>query len=271
MENAARFFLTFLCYSFLGWACECIYCFALDRKWTNRGFLAGPLCPVYGFGALLIYYALRPLHGRVIALFLCGMLLTSVLEYLTSLLLEKLFHMSWWDYSNNKFNLNGRVCLRNSTLFGLLAVALLEWIAPAVNALVALPGPVAVQWTAFALWSVLEADLILTVHAILVLNGKLAQLAQMKKELQIKTAEMRELFKEKIGTPAEVRIRTELDAMSARVHAMESAFRFPTRRLIAAFPNMRSLRDSEAMRRIRAALRERTAQRQERRRSDNKK
>lgn len=179
----------------MGWVCECIYCSILDKKFTNRGFLSGPLCPVYGFGALLVIVVLNPLKDRWPLLFLGGFLLTSVVEYITSFLLEKLFHMAWWDYSNYKFNLNGRVCLLNSTLFGVLTVIVVKGIAPFVDRLVSGLSPSAVQWIAFFAWCVLECDTILSVHSVLALNGKLEMLAQIKQEIRSKSDEVRRLVR----------------------------------------------------------------------------
>lgn len=260
MESIARLFLCFLMYSCLGWVCECIYCWALDHKFTNRGFLSGPLCPVYGFGALLVLAVLGRLRGHIVLIFLGGFVLTSVLEYLTSLLLEKVFHMAWWDYSDYKFNLNGRVCLRNSTLFGLLAVAAVELIAPTVTAAASAPSPTAAAWLAFAAWCVLEADLILSVHSVLALSGKLQALAQLKQEIRAKSTEAASLLRTKLSaqsqkyTDAELRLRAEIDLLTARLSAMESSVRFPVRRLMDAFPRLRSLRETDAIRRIRDAM-----------------
>ena len=81
MENI---FLYFMIYSFLGWLCECIYCSIPEKKFINRGFLMGPYCPIYGFGALLVLYLLHPFASNIIILFLAGVIVTSILEYITS-------------------------------------------------------------------------------------------------------------------------------------------------------------------------------------------
>ena len=95
-----QLFLAFLVYSFLGWVCETVYCSIGQRKFVNRGFLNGPLCPVYGFGAVAVLLFLRPLRENLLLLFFGGMILTSVIEYITGFALEKLFAAKWWDYSN---------------------------------------------------------------------------------------------------------------------------------------------------------------------------
>ena len=95
----------FFIYSFLGWVCESTYCSLGERRWINRGFLAGPVCPVYGFGAVIVVTLLTPFAYSIPLLFLTGMAATSALEYLTGFLLETLFHTKWWDYSKRRFNI----------------------------------------------------------------------------------------------------------------------------------------------------------------------
>ena len=129
-------FLLFLIYSAVGWLCESVYCSVPARKFINRGFLNGPLCPIYGVGALLADALLTPVAWSLPLLFLGGAIVTSVLEYFTGWLLETLFHAKWWDYSNKKWNLHGRVCLRNSILFGLMCVILLRVLHPLLLGLV---------------------------------------------------------------------------------------------------------------------------------------
>ena len=112
----------FTIYSFLGWLCESIFCSFLFKKWTNRGFLNGPFCPVYGIGGLLITSLLKPFTGypfyiEIPLVFVAGVILTTTLEYITGWILE-----TWWDYSQNRFNYKGRICLLNSLLFGVLCL-----------------------------------------------------------------------------------------------------------------------------------------------------
>ena len=131
----SKLVISFALYSLLGWACESTYCSIPAKRFINRGFLNGPFCPVYGVGALLVIFLLRPFTQNLLVLFVFGVLVTSVLEYITGFLLEKLFHTTWWDYSKRKFNIKGRVCLRNSLLFGILSVLLLHFINPFVEKL----------------------------------------------------------------------------------------------------------------------------------------
>ena len=123
----------FIIYAFLGWVCEDIYCGIGKRKFINRGFLYGPYCPIYGFGALIVIYPLLMVSKHPIIVFVFGMILTSVLEYITSFIMEKMFATRWWDYSTYPFNINGRVCLQNSLLFGLMSLIVVYGLHPIVS------------------------------------------------------------------------------------------------------------------------------------------
>ena len=154
-----QLFLAFLTYSFLGWVCETVYCSIGQRKFVNRGFLNGPLCPVYGFGAMAVLFFLRPVRENLLVLYLSGVLVTSVIEYITGFLLEKLFATKWWDYSTYRFNIHGRVCLRNSLMFGVLSVIAARVIDPVVQGMIAsLPDWLCITFTA-AFAVILTADL----------------------------------------------------------------------------------------------------------------
>lgn len=126
-------FIYFMIYSFVGYIVEVIFMSILNKKIINRGFLFGPLCPIYGMGAIGMIVLLKRYVHDYAALFIFGALIASVLEYIVSYVLEKVFHNKWWDYSQNKFNINGRVCLLNAFLFGLCSVGLVEFIHPFVS------------------------------------------------------------------------------------------------------------------------------------------
>ena len=130
MNMTYMYLFYFIIYSFLGWICETIYCSIIDKQYVNRGFLKGPFCPIYGAGALIVVILLSPFSDNIIMLYLTAMIFTSILEYTTGFLLETIFHLKWWDYSNYKFNIKGRVCLLNSTLFGILSVFTIKIINP---------------------------------------------------------------------------------------------------------------------------------------------
>lgn len=125
-------FLLFIIYSFLGWCMEMVVCYIATKEWVNRGFLIGPICPIYGCGCLLIILLLDRYLKDPIVLFVMAMLLCSLLEYFTSYLMEKLFKARWWDYSHKKYNINGRICLDNIFAFGILGLLMMYLVNPFV-------------------------------------------------------------------------------------------------------------------------------------------
>ena len=122
LYNLLYVFLLFIIYSFCGYILEVIVVSVPAKKFMNRGFLFGPLCPIYGVGALLITYGLERYADNPIILFVLGVIITSGIEYYTSYIFEKIFHNKWWDYSNRSDNINGRICLGNSIGFGIGAL-----------------------------------------------------------------------------------------------------------------------------------------------------
>ena len=119
------YFLLFISYAFLGWCMEVTCKFIQYKKFINRGFLIGPYCPIYGWGALAITILLKRYMEDPLVLFVMSTIICSIIEYLTSYFMEKKYHARWWDYSNKKFNINGRVCLETLIPFGILGVAIM--------------------------------------------------------------------------------------------------------------------------------------------------
>ena len=119
MYTLALLFMKFILFSIIGYVVEMITCAIIEKRWTNRGFLCGPMIPIYGIGSLLLVWILKPFKEHIFLVMLLGMLLTTSIEYLTGYILEKIFHNKWWDYSLEKFNVNGYVCLKNAILFAI--------------------------------------------------------------------------------------------------------------------------------------------------------
>ena len=124
--NIKIIFILFIFYSMIGWIIEVLDQFYRKKRFINRGFLIGPYCPVHGIGALLMVLLLSGITDSYIILFFSASLICTILEYITSFLLEKIFKARWWDYSCYKFNLNGRVCLQNRIFFGIAGVFIVK-------------------------------------------------------------------------------------------------------------------------------------------------
>lgn len=127
MDNFLNYVLYFFLYSVIGWVGETIYCSIGEKKFVNRGFLTGPLCPIYGTGATVFGVCLMPFYEKygyskwyiILLVIVLGMILADIVEFLTSLIMEKLFNARWWDYSNEKFNIQGRICLKHTLYWGI--------------------------------------------------------------------------------------------------------------------------------------------------------
>ena len=136
MYRFSLLFLKFILFSMVGYVFEMTCCAIIDRKITNRGFFCGPIIPIYGFGSLFLIYLLKPFSydaKNILTVIFLGMLITGTLEYFTSYFLEKIFHNKWWDYSKEKFNINGRVCLKNLFAFGLGTPVVLYVLNPSIS------------------------------------------------------------------------------------------------------------------------------------------
>ena len=151
-------FLYLSFYSFVGWIAEVGFVFVTTGHLENRGFLTGPFVPIYGFGALALIYFVSPYVTNPFLVFLASVVISSVLEYVTHLALDKIFHVKLWDYSKKRFNLHGRICLENSLLFGVLGLFLLYVLHPFVTYLLArIPQDVTIA-IAWALLGILAID-----------------------------------------------------------------------------------------------------------------
>ena len=130
MESFIYYVYIFFIYSFIGWAQEVLQTLIKSKKFVNRGFLIGPICPVYGFGSMLITFFLGKHTSTPFYIFTGSIFICCVLEYFTSYILEKLFKARWWDYTNMKYNINGRICLECGLAFGLGSLLILYIVNP---------------------------------------------------------------------------------------------------------------------------------------------
>ncbi len=166
MQDICRLFILFIIYAFLGWILEVIYGLFVEKKFINRVFLSGPYCPIYGVGVLLIVYFLNKYSKDYLTVFVMASFICMVLEYLTSFLMEKLFNARWWDYSNMKFNINGRICLETTIPFGLGGIFIMYVLNPALEKLLSFLGP-NVTVIGIILMVIFLVDLIISTFVIL--------------------------------------------------------------------------------------------------------
>ena len=284
-----RFLWIFFIYAFLGWCTEVSYAALVTGKFVNRGFLNGPVCPVYGFGVVIVLAGLSPLEDNLLLLFLGSLVLTSALEWLTGFVLEKLFHQRWWDYSDQPFNLSGYVCLRFSVAWGFACLFVLKLLHPTVLLFIRLiPRPLGLALLVL-LGGVMAVDLTATVSSIVKLNRRLEQIDELAARIKEASNEFGENLAERVLDAAErgagwkedmdelsfrlaerraeladdleewerhreehrAQVRRQLEEWHGAMQSLLDGQSFGHRRLLRAFPRLRSLDHWDTLERLR--------------------
>ena len=244
-----RIFILLMLYSFIGWIYESTLCSITQKSLVNRGFLNGPICPIYGVGALLVVYFLNGFKDNIILLFLASIPITIVLEYLTSYVLEKLFKTKWWDYSHFRFNINGRVWLIGSIVFGLLSVLLVQFIHPIFNDLVQKLPIIYLYLLSGILFAILLFDLFITVKHLVTFNSKLLEI----EEAINKYLEQSKLNTKQLKCTVIETIENSKNYLNQVPHLMYMKKR-QFRRLLLAFPRMNSIQFNDTFNDIKEYL-----------------
>lgn len=202
-QNFYELVWIFIIYAFIGWCTEVSYA-ALDRGiFVNRGFLNGPYCPIYGCGVVIVVAALTPLKDNLLILFAGSFLLTSILEYITGFILEKVFHNKWWDYSNKPFNLHGYVCLKFSIYWGLACTFIMDVIHPIIyKGITMIPHILGVVLLCIIM-SAFAVDCGVTVTTILKFNKRLKVMDEMAAKIHKLSDEIGENIYENVTTAVE--------------------------------------------------------------------
>ena len=225
--------LYFFIYAFIGWIVEVIYHVVKQGKFVNRGMLAGTICPIYGFGSVMWAYLLFPMKDNIPVLFLGSAFICTFLEYMAGLVLDKCFHKRWWDYSDNKFNIGGYVCVEFLLYWGIGGLILIRDIhASIVNLVGMIPIRVLVI-VDIILLIVFIIDWVSTVQAILKFNRKLKILSDMREDIY--------RLSDKVGAKVADRTLNVMDKTQ-----LLSEFSRRERRVFKAFPSMRENRYREA-------------------------
>ena len=227
MYAFSLFLLYVAIYSFIGWIVEVLWVFAKSQHLENRGFLTGPFLPIYGIGAVLLLLFVEPYVKNPFLVFVASVVVTSTVEYLSSLILDKVFHISLWNYHDRRFNVNGRICLENSLGFGALGLLLIYVLQPWISGgLKALPhdAAIAIAWLLIGILIVDSANSIRSLAKVRpVLDELHGTLEEAHAELEKRAVQMH------VG-------REEKDA------ARRSASRSTLARLARHFPRARSVR-----------------------------
>lgn len=181
-------FLYFIAYAFLGWCVETTYCCICERRWVARGFLYGPICPIYGVGVLLMILFFAPLAGNLVVFYVTATVVMSAWEYLVGWFLETTTHIKYWDYSDKPFNLKGRICLQISLCWGVLSYITIFLIHPHIVSLFA-RIPVWQRYTlAGSVSTLLLVDVVTTIRHLALTAKLMAKLEVAGQELMLQSA-----------------------------------------------------------------------------------
>lgn len=179
----AQWLLYFFIYCFIGWCFESTYVSLKKRRFVNRGFLMGPFLPIYGSGAIMMLVVSAPFQDNMIATYFAGLVGATALEYVTGVTMEALFKVRYWDYSNQKFNFQGHICLSSSLAWGAFTVLLTKWIHKPIERLVMKIPQGAVIAIVSVIGAILFVDLVISVKAALDLRAVLYKLEKAKQEM----------------------------------------------------------------------------------------
>lgn len=224
--------LFFFFYSFLGWVMETCYCSFLEKKYVSRGFLYGPICPIYGVGALLMILFFKPLTGNIVVFYITAVVVMSAWEYVVGWFLETTTHIKYWDYSHFKINLHGRICLPISLVWGVLSYVIIFWVHPQTEALFAQLAP----WISYVLCGitigVLISDATLTIHQLALVSKLTKNVAKMGEQLQLQFS----LGKAELGD----KLDETADALHAKYNEQLQRLERNTRRFRKRYRHMTS-------------------------------
>lgn len=246
--NVILFIDYFIVYSFFGWILESVYKSVLQKKFINSGFLAGPFCPIYGCGALIMYLSLERFENNYFLLFVFGFVILSILEYIVGGLLEFIFKTKYWDYSEKKFNINGRVCLINSLYWGILGIIFIKLIHPMIEKLVSLvPNNYLIVFAAL-IGSYIVVDTIITATQLIKVNMKVYALNELNDVLRSKLSKFNNIksFNKNTVLRGIIKIkrknRLAINEFKKKRLELIDSVNQKTKRIRRAFPSMKSER-----------------------------
>ena len=224
----------FLIYSCLGWCLEVIYAAATTGELVNRGFLNGPVCPIYGFGMIIVLFALTPLQHSILLLYIGGVILPSTLELVGGWALYKLYHTRWWDYSDFPFNIGGYICLEFCLLWGVGTLVVMRIVHPVISGLVEMIPPLMGIILMCVLYAVYAADVVVTAFAASSLADTLDTMEKLGDSIHAVSDAMTELLGTTTLTADQKMDESRLQLKLAAAEARDNATKLSARETLAA-------------------------------------
>ena len=187
----------FIIYSFGGWVLESIFRSICERKLINTGFLKGPFCPIYGLGAIIMLIVLNKFQENIFVLFVMSFIILTAWEYIVAIILEKSFNTKYWDYSNHRFNFQGRICLENSIYWGILGVVFIKVIQPFMKEIIAQIDDGILKFVVSIIMLVFTADVIISIINVKSIKSKLNKIENLNAQIKEKVEELKNATAEK--------------------------------------------------------------------------
>lgn len=233
-----RIVIYFFTYSFFGWILESIYKSFRQKKIVNSGFLYGPFCPIYGLGALIMYFVLSGYNENPIHVFIIGFVVLSVWEYIVAWALEKLFNTKYWDYSNYKYNINGRVCLLNSFFWGVLGILFIYLIHPVMKTVVIKVDSKILLFISVILSIGMIVDTIINIAKMKDISKKIEDVKNIRNQIKSKLEELKKINNNKESRKEAIQLLIN-DLKTQELNVKEKLIK-QTSRIRKAFPSMQS-------------------------------
>ncbi len=249
----------FIIYSFLGWCSEVAYAALETGSFVNRGFLNGPVCPIYGSGIVIVVSILTPLKTNLLILFLGSVILTTLLELIVGWGMETIFHHQWWDYSMLPFNFKGYICLKFSILWGLACTLVMDIVHPIIMKPIGFLPKREGIFLLVILFGLFIADCVITVSNIFKFNRKLVLLEEIQQQLDKISVGIGENIYEGVSEAMEVSDKVK-ENMAERKEELTKHYQELIEekekyqiRILKAFPNLKSKRYSISLEKIKKA------------------
>ena len=221
-------------YSFFGWVMESILKTYLQKKPVNSGFLYGPFCPIYGFGAIFMFLFLQGFKDNIVLLFVIAFFSLSLWEYVVGWLLEKIFHTKYWDYSENKFNIKGRVCLMNSLFWGFLGVIFIQFMHPFIAEKIDLIPANILTFNVIMISIAMVTDTIVSAVKVSNIKSKLDKLKEITETIKEK---LEELDKKQVNKES---LQAAIEELKYKQTTLKRKLIRQTNHLKKAFPTIKS-------------------------------
>lgn len=240
MITIIQYLAYIIIYSFCGWVIESISKSIEEKQFVNSGFLNGPICPIYGLGAMIMLFTLSGLQDNIFLLFLAAFVILTIWEYVVGIVLEKIFKTKYWDYSHLKFNFQGRICLKNSIYWGILGVIFIKWIHPFVSDVVNMIPAVSLTYVTTIIYSILAVDMVFSIITFTNIESTMQKINELGENIKLKLEELKETKNIQPEVTNHENVEKLVHELKRKQLRMKIRFYRQIKRIKMAFPTMKS-------------------------------